>query len=420
MDRHINVRFYSPQYDFLGMADEATVIFTGRWHTYGQFEIYLDQMESYIQRGNRIIWDRDNRKNGIIEYINVADDGSVTIKGYTLLWLLSQRITVPAAGQAHLAYDDNVENIMYDLVQKNAVNCADPKRNFANLTCGTSQGRGQKLSYQTRYDGLLDCLSELSKYSMLGLSIRVDLDACKEVFEVLGGTDRSLAQDANPQVVFRRSYDNIEKEIYTYNDSNTKNCAYVAGQGEGAERQVRIVGDDFTGEDRREILIDARDIEDPEQLPARGETKLAEYVAEESFEVTALADEYGKRWTMGDRVTVIGENSGVSLDAYITEVEESWDETGYDVVPTFGNPVQTLGQEIASGGGTGGTTGSGSSAAGMGARGYSLQYRWQGTSLGVKREDESNYQYTDLKGDDGKTPQMMINSDGHLIAIYDD
>ena len=213
MDRHMNVRFYSRDYDFMGMADEATVIYTGSWHTYGQFENYLDQMAPYIQQGNRIIWDRDNRKNGIIEYINVADDGSVTIKGYTLLWLLSQRITVPDAGAAYLSYNTNVEDIMYDLVQKNAVNCVDSKRNFPNLTCGTSQGRGQKLSYQTRYDGLLDCLSELSKYSMLGLSIRVDLDACKEVFEVLGGTDRSLAQDANPQVVFRRSYDNIEKEI---------------------------------------------------------------------------------------------------------------------------------------------------------------------------------------------------------------
>lgn len=25
-----------------------------------------------------------------------------------------------------------------------------------------------------------------------------------------------------------------------------------------------------------------------------------------------------------------------------------------------------------------------------------------------------------IKGEDGKTPQMMINTDGHLIAIYED
>ncbi len=33
--------------------------------------------------------------------------------------------------------------------------------------------------------------------------------------------------------------------------------------------------------------------------------------------------------------------------------------------------------------------------------GYSLNYNWQGTSLGVKREDESIYHYTDLKGEKG-------------------
>lgn len=31
--------------------------------------------------------------------------------------------------------------------------------------------------------------------------------------------------------------------------------------------------------------------------------------------------------------------------------------------------------------------------------GYGLDYNWSGTSLGVKREDESQYEYTDLKGD---------------------
>lgn len=33
--------------------------------------------------------------------------------------------------------------------------------------------------------------------------------------------------------------------------------------------------------------------------------------------------------------------------------------------------------------------------------GVGLEYNWQGTSLGVKREDETNYQYTNLKGEKG-------------------
>ena len=33
--------------------------------------------------------------------------------------------------------------------------------------------------------------------------------------------------------------------------------------------------------------------------------------------------------------------------------------------------------------------------------GYDLDYNWNGTELGVKREDESEYEYTDLKGEKG-------------------
>jgi len=34
--------------------------------------------------------------------------------------------------------------------------------------------------------------------------------------------------------------------------------------------------------------------------------------------------------------------------------------------------------------------------------GIGLEYNWQGTSLGIKREDEQNYQYTNLKGEQGE------------------
>lgn len=33
--------------------------------------------------------------------------------------------------------------------------------------------------------------------------------------------------------------------------------------------------------------------------------------------------------------------------------------------------------------------------------GYDLDYNWQGTELGIKREDEQNYEYVDLKGEKG-------------------
>ena len=43
-----------------------------------------------------------------------------------------------------------------------------------------------------------------------------------------------------------------------------------------------------------------------------------------------------------------------------------------------------------------------------GNNGIGIEYRWNGTQLGVKREDEVNYQYTNLKGDTGNTGEQGI------------
>ncbi len=48
--------------------------------------------------------------------------------------------------------------------------------------------------------------------------------------------------------------------------------------------------------------------------------------------------------------------------------------------------------------------------------GYDLDYDWQDTSLGIKREDEENYEYVDLKGEKGDCNFATFSIvDGHLI-----
>jgi hypothetical protein len=337
------VSFYDKEYHLLGIEDDAQVVYTSKWNTYNSFEIYLKSMKDYVKTGNRIIWDNDGRKNGIITYIKYDDvEDTVTIRGYSLLYLLSQRITVPDSGQAQQTYSGAIEDVMYALVKKNATD-AGSLRSFPRMTCEESQGRGIKVAYNTRYDNLLDNLTDLSKYSMVGIGVRVVPADGKEIFEVRFGTDHSISQTDNSQVVFRQEYDNITTETYEINTENYKNTAYTAGQGEGVERAVYIVGDSNVGEDRNEVFVDARDIEDASELPTRGETKLADYTTQESFVVTANADEFGKRWDIGDKITVISSTVGVQMDTYVTEVEETLDSTGYSVEPTFGNKTKTIG-----------------------------------------------------------------------------
>ncbi len=353
MDSIKTVRFFEG-FRLLKEVDDAVIIFNGRWHTYGQFEIHLPRMAPYIKIDNRVVIDQDGRKAGVIKYLHTDDDGTVTIKGFTLLWLLSQRITVPDTGRDNLSYNAPVEDIMVDVVRRNAVDCVNSKRILPGLIVSASKGRGEKMPYQTRYDNLLDVLEELSRVSMLGVCVRMDLDAGKDVFEVLEGKDRSASQQAYPPVIFRRAYGNIETAEYTLDDSSTKNCAYTAGQGEGAERAVYIVGDGYAGAERKETFVDARDIEDASELPARGKTKLADMVRQESFEATITTDWYKKRWDMGDIVTVIDDETGITLTHYISEVQETQDANGFEVIPTFGIPESSI-----TGGGTSGGYSSG-------------------------------------------------------------
>ena len=61
-----------------------------------------------------------------------------------------------------------------------------------------------------------------------------------------------------------------------------------------------------------------------------------------------------------------------------------------------------------------------------GFNGVGLNYNWNGTSLGVKREDEQNYRYTNLKGDtgnpgqdgvDGVSPTITSSKSGSTTTI---
>lgn len=52
--------------------------------------------------------------------------------------------------------------------------------------------------------------------------------------------------------------------------------------------------------------------------------------------------------------------------------------------------------------------------------GMGLQYKWDGTRLGVKREDESSYDYTDLKGDKGDAGAIKMQIVAELPATGQD
>lgn len=148
---------------------------------------------------------------------------------------------------------------------------------------------------------------------------------------------------------------------YVDSDLNHKNTAYIAGQGEGVDRRVVVLGQ-ASGLARKELFVDARDVleetdvegEVPVPRPLneiiadlinRGKQKLAELIQETFLEAQIMTHstfKYEKDWDLGDVVTVQYKDWGVTLDARITEVKEIYEADGVQIEATFGNSRPTL------------------------------------------------------------------------------
>lgn len=350
----ISVRFFNKDLAFIGEIDNfKSTVYVRRWETFGTFEIHLeeDRPELFVE-GYYITLNNDAYRSGIIQYYKNDSDGyepksqkDIVIKGYSLLYLLYWRITVPPTTNNGYRIWNNkpIEDIMYDLVNENAVNPSDSKRKIPQLVMGTSQHRGRKLTFQTRLKYLTDDLYTLSRQSGLGVSIKLDAVRQRFVFEVLEGKDCTYGIENPRSYIFSKANNKVNKRTYTYSTVGTKNMAYIGGQGDGDDREIVTLHDELTGLERKEMFVDARDIPEgqTDNLLDRGNTKLEATKEVVSYEFDASTEDYGTLWDLGDTATFVDE-SGFIEDNRITEVREAYESNVLRIDPVFGHTEQTI------------------------------------------------------------------------------
>lgn len=347
MDKNIvNIRFFDCDINFIGEVDIFTSLFyISKWETYGQFEMHFKSYNNRIKKGNYIMLNNNPNLTGIIEYINDKTESlnkDITVKGFSLGYLLFNRATVPEKGLAYQSFNNmNIEDIMIGLVNANAINPMNINRKIPHLVASSSKHRGIKLNFQSRFRNLTDELTKLSKVSGLGWNIALDYKNKRFVFNVLEGLDLTTNQTINPPKIFSLKYDNILKQEYTTSNIGYKNMAYVLGQGEGAKREIITLNDDLKALERCELVVDARDIEDGSNLSDRGKIKLAENKQINSFECEVDSSDYRDTWNLGDLVTAVNVDWNVVQNDRVAEVKETWENSEYKVEPTFGTPIPT-------------------------------------------------------------------------------
>ena len=163
--------------------------------------------------------------------------------------------------------------------------------------------------------------------------------------------------------IFSNSFYNIRNVVYNRNSSSYKNFAYVAGAGEGSDRVIVTVDKRQPGEERKEIWVDARDLQQKDadgnaitldtykqQLAQRGLEKLAEYRKVETVNsgIDSQANlVYKKDFDLGDLCTYINTEVGIETDKRITEIMETYEGAETKLSVTFGtDEVSTVQQLI--------------------------------------------------------------------------
>ena len=339
----MDLYIYNPKIEGLGVVDTFSSF---RWRRKffepGEFELHCKASTENLTllRPGNIIHRLDRKEAGIIEGITIGapDKGTseeITATGRMGSSMLDRRIITPT-----INFSGTVEDAMRKIITEN--------RPPSNLVFGTAGGYSASCTFQATGKGALAVCTALAKAAPLGFRCRLDVPGKRWIFEVYDGVDRSVTQHDRPYVLFSGEYENIDGPKYETNTTGYANYAYVAGQGEGSARIVVTV-DQTGGEPRRELWVDARDLQQADgqtdadyraQLIQRGTEKLAEAARVENFSAAAVDTanfEYLTDWNLGDIVSF--EKWNILLNQRITEVEEIYENGIETVTPVCGTPL---------------------------------------------------------------------------------
>lgn len=358
-------------FEALGDISQYTsLIWPDAYNGYAQFELWapITQDNATLLKRKNVLW-CGGENAAVIEIIKATVDNKgnkiYDIKGRTLeKYLVDRMIWGTYNGSGHAS------TIMYDMVDKCAINPSNPNRKIPYLVNAEDAEVGNVISqYQKTGGALYDALYQTASESDIGFSIIFDPKGKRLVFEVRKGADRTQDnKEGNDPVVFSTELEDILSSEYYANIQDEKNVALVQGEDTGAARKSVVVGQsNAKGFARKELYVDARDLQSeifnddgtstplsPAEYAAvlsqRGNEKLADCEVVETFEaqIRQFGDvqyEFGVDYVKGDKVTVVDEQLGVIVSARITNVEEQYDEE-YNLVLTFGYSYPSLLQRV--------------------------------------------------------------------------
>lgn len=345
----MNISVLEKDFTKLAIIDTYTsLMWCKRYNDIGALDLQIEATDKNLElftEGRYITRDDDDTVYVIrsIEVDTQANhDNHLIVGGIDIKSILSQRVIWET-----ISFNGNVEDYIRKLVTDNIISPTITDRKIDNFILAEPIGITNRIKQQVSYELLHEKIISLCKTYELGWKVTLD-DSNNFVFSLTQGVDRSMGQDVERPIIFSPTFDNLSSSKYTSDSTEYKNVALIGGEGEGTERKLASVGN-ATGIDRFEMFVDdsgASSTVDStlteedyiEQLQSKGRDELSNYIAITSFEGEVVADfyKYKTDYDLGDIVTVTNE-FGITADARIVEIVETWDSEGYTLEPVFEN-----------------------------------------------------------------------------------
>lgn len=314
------LRLYNKSFAYIyGLQSYETLQIVKKYAGRSQLKIVFTAADNAVHFVEQNGWIVDEEGEPfVVRHIEQTDE-SVTVIAYGGHALLEQRVTIPGVGDYAVSATGSTDAVVKALINASL-------RGLPLATAAANSGTS--ITEQSRLKNLGDEVLRILAGVGRGEQFTMDADNSQIIFDTYLGVDRSRGNaEDTPPVVFAQQYRNIEGYKYKTDYTRMQSTVYVGGAGEGADREIAVVGDAAAGIDRVERFIDARDVEagDATLLGVRGAQ--AVIPAQETAELTALADAnlvYGTDYALGDIITTIVEQRTYeAVDEYFNPVVET-------------------------------------------------------------------------------------------------
>lgn len=247
---------------------------------------------------------RDDRKTLMVIKTVQIKDGKIVASGKQATRVLDD---VPFVGT--ISYGSNVDTAII-----NAYNSSEKYRNveFANTSIGA------KYPHQISNKSFSVLCETMCQSEDVGFRAIRDKGTVSIEF---------YRPEEQENLVFSEKFGNLIVDSFLVSSENYKNYAVVLGEGEGDNRKTVSVNL-TNGLDKRSLIVDAKDIqlEDGEtidsynkRLEARGIEKLLEQTKTFSCAFTPYSSDFGKKYDLGDILTVFLNDYGITLKARVAK-----------------------------------------------------------------------------------------------------